>query len=138
MKTHLTALTAVSLGSLASACASSTDAPIHYSHPPAIQVDYPDVAMPTVSTPDFMPEVVPEATVPLRTPDAPASTAFICGGITIAPAPELYGTTWRVRSISSTRTSSQTRLTEEERYFSDWYDDLKQPTVIFHLEPVYR
>src|SRR5437773_300088 len=100
MKLYQTALLAGSLGSLLLACASATTPPIHFSQAPAIQVNYPEVAMPFI---EGEAGVISEPPVPLTIPDAPA--AFMCGGLILpeaAPAPA-HSTTWRVRSITNTQ-----------------------------------
>ena len=76
--------------------------------------------MPTL---DHEAGVISEPPIPFKTPDAPAG--FMCGGVisegVIFEAAPAYGTTWRVRSISSTQAAL--------------YGDVEQPSVIFHLEP---
>jgi hypothetical protein len=117
MKTPLTALATLSLGSLLIACASLPDrsAPLQRF---AIKVDYPDVVMPTIG---YEPEVAPEPALPSGIPEV--SSTFMCGGVfsEVVPAPvPAYTTTWRVRSVSKTE--------------ADLYGDVEQPSVIFHLE----
>jgi hypothetical protein len=118
------------IGSLLIACASSPERTAHLQSP-TIEIDYPAVAMPTL---DFEPQVIPSPEVPIRVPDAPASAELFQCHITFVDAPEAVGTAWRIHSISSTRPSVRTALTEQERFFANWYPDLRQPTVFFHVE----
>jgi len=128
MSWYLAALAVISL--VDSACASFTHASGDRFRPPAIQVDYPDIAMPTV---DFIPSGVPEPTLALQISTEPPTGPF-CEGLILPEPLRPYGTTWRVRSISSPQTSERASLTEAERFFADWYGGPEQPMVVFHLK----
>ena len=70
--------------------------------------------------------------IPIWVPDAPASAELFQCHITFVDAREAVGTAWRIHSISSTRPSVRTALTEQERFSADWYPDLLRTCSLFH------
>jgi hypothetical protein len=127
MTSGVATLAVVSVASLGIACASFEHPAVGEFQPPAIRVEEPNIAGPDLE--GFELGVVEvNALDSLRVPTDPPRPAFACGGVWIKEAPVISGTTWRVRSTSSTQS-----FTEPEHYLADGVDD-EGPALVFHLE----